>query len=153
MATAALVTVNEEFKRQFAAAFVRMNGNAAAAALSLIVDNPGEAMRQSNELPRDPFVVAEIDRIRRDGSDEDKQPSRVEIANMILDRAKECKDSEDFERLMRLYCNTRGFTERTAVAVVNNNTVQNVMIVRDLGTDEDWKIKSAHQQQELTANA
>jgi hypothetical protein len=151
MATAVAITITDEMKRKFASTFVRTN-NAAAAALQIIDNNPGEALRQSHELMKDPIVVAIIDHIKNEGSDDDRQPTRIDIANQILEKAKECKDAEGYSKLMKLYCDVRGFIEKPG-ANVEVKVQSSVMVVRDLGSDDEWKMKAANRQRELIANA
>lgn len=152
MATAAGIVITDDMKRKFASVVVRTS-NPAAAALQIIPNNPGEAMRAMQDLPKDPLVIALIDHMKTEGSDDDKQPSRIDIANEILLRAKEVKDPEDYAKLMRLYCDVRGFVEKPGANVAVDVKVASVMVVRDLGSDEEWKTKAARHQQELVINA
>lgn len=153
---AALVTlpvIDDDVKLRFAEAFVRTR-NAAKAAIEVIPSNPGEAMRQAMLLPSDPFVIAEMERIKEDVPEASLLPSKCEIARQVLERANQPGvDNEEYEKLIKLYCSIMGHIERPGTNVDVSVQVAPVMVVRDHGTDEQWAAKTAEQQRNLVFDA
>lgn len=151
MAAAVIPVLDDAVKLRFAEAFARTK-NASTAALQVIA-NPGLALLHSQTLPTDPLVLAEMARLRDDIGDEGLLPSKAEIAREVYDKAKACHNPEDYERLMKLYCNIMGHIEKPGTNVTVNNQVTPVLVIRDHGTDEQWQEKAAEQQRKLTIDA
>ena len=147
------VVVDDAAKLRFAAELVRTK-NPATAAMSIIVGNPGLALKYSYELQVDPIVVAEIERLKDEFGEEAFLPSKAQLAREIYDRAnRDGVDHEEYVKLIQLHCSMRGLIEKPGTNVDVNVQVQNVMVVKDLGTDEQWAAKAARQQRELTLDA
>jgi phage terminase small subunit len=153
MAAVSIELVNESQKTTFANAFVRSK-NAASAAMSAFPGDPGFALKMSHILPNDPFVLAEIARLKDEINEDDFLPTKAEIARKILDKADSAGDAEDYAKLMRLYCEIRGHIEKPGANGANVQVaVAPVMIVRDHGSDEEWQRKAEEQQRRLTLDA
>jgi len=148
---ATLPDIDDTLKLRFAEGFLRTK-NAANTAMDLIADT-GQALRAARMLPHDPVVLAEMDRLKEEVGEEGFLPNRAQIAREIYDRAKLCGDPEGYERLMKLYANVRGFIEKPGATINVDNSVKNVMYVKDHGTDEEWAAKAAIQQRNLTLDA
>ena len=152
MATVPNIPITDALKLRFAAALARTR-NAGTAALSVITDNPGEALRQSYLLPTDPIVVAELERIHGVVPEADLLPSKCELARKVLARAEACTDNEEYGKLMKLYCDMMGHIEKPGTSVDVNVQVAPVMVVRDHGTNEEWAAKAIAQQRGLVLDA
>jgi hypothetical protein len=152
MATSLTIAdIDESTKLRFAEAFLRSQ-NQSAAAMQVIPDL-GLAMRAALTLPSDPVVIAEMERLKEEFGEEIILPSKVEVLREIYDKAKACGDPKDYESLMKLYCNARGYIEKPGANVGVKVEVASVMVVRDKGSDEEWAEKVAAQQQRLVLNA
>lgn len=143
--------VDDGVKLRFAAELVRCK-NASAAAMALF-PNVGQALQVSYSLPTDPIVLAEIDRIKTDGEEADLMPTKCELALEVLAKARACVDNEDYTKLMKLYCDMMGHIEKPGTNVGVALTVAPVMVLRDHGTDEEWREKVAAQQRGLVLDA
>lgn len=143
--------IDDDVKLRFAEAMLRFN-NASQAAMSVIGD-PGKALRAAQTLPADPLVLEEMARLRDEKGESSFLPSKAELAREVLERARECKVPEDYERLMKLYCNMMGHIEKPGTQVNVDARTQSVMIVRSHGSDEEWEKRAVAQQQNLVLNA
>lgn len=144
--------VDEAVKLRFAEAMLRFN-NASQAAMSVIGD-PGKALRAAQTLPADPLVLEEMARLRDEKGESSFLPSKAELAREVLEQARTFKNSpEDYERLMKLYCNMMGHIEKPGTQVNVDARTQSVMIVRSHGSDEEWEKRAVAQQQNLVLNA
>ena len=153
MATIPTPVVDEQVKLRFADALVRTR-NAATAALRLFPENAGFALKLAMQLPDDPFVKAEMDRIKGDVGEVSLMPTKCDIARKVLERAElHSVDHEDFEKLMKLYCTIMGFVEKPGTNVGVAVTVSPVMVIRDHGTDQEWADKALEQQRRLVSDA
>src|SRR5690348_12715575 len=111
-ALATIPVIDDEVKLRFAEALLR-TGNAAKAAIQLVPNNPGEAMRLCSLLEHDPFVKTAMERIKVDVPESSLLPSKCEIARQVLDRANQPGvDHEEYEKLIKLYCSIMGHIER-----------------------------------------
>jgi hypothetical protein len=152
MATApAIPTIDNATKTRFARELLRTK-NANTAALSIIA-NPGVALLAAKELPFDLFVIEEMERLTEENGEAAFLPNRYEIARMILERAKDIRDAEGFEKLMKLYCNVMGYIEKPGANVAVDVKVNNVLVMTDHGSDDQWANKAAAQQKNLVLNA
>lgn len=138
---------DEAVKFRFAEAFLR-TGNASTAGIEVLPEM-GLALKAAKYLPHDAVVLAEIARLKEEVGEEGFLPGKAQIAREIYDRAKVCLDPEGYERLMKLYANIRDFIPKPGMNVNVDARTQNVMVIKDLGSDEEWASKAARQQQGL----
>lgn len=152
---AAITTIpylDDAVKLRFAEVFARTK-NASTAAMQTIQPT-GEALRWSYILPTDPVVLAELERLKDDVGEAELLPSKYEAARDIWDRAHANNiDNEDYERLMKLYCNVMDFIPKPGTNTNVAVTVAPVMVVRDHGTNDEWAAKVAAQQRGLVLDA
>jgi hypothetical protein len=139
-------------KEQFAELSLR-EPDAFKVALVIYPNDTGRALRVANEWPNDPqvktfrqsFVDAEED------GETAFLPSKADAARLAWNIARDAdKFTEDRLKALKLYSEIRGFIEKQAVAVTQNNITQNrVLIVRDHGTNDEWEKALRSQQKRL----
>lgn len=149
------VSVDEtELKTRFAAALLKhpptIEGRFAAA-LSITSDT-GQALVMANKWLDDPVVIAEQKRMTQAADEGDLNfiGTKAEFAREVLEAARNAWDGDVKHKFYKLYAETRGFISK---AVENQTNVQvnmnKVMVVRDMGTDEQWEDKARKQQRAL----
>lgn len=155
-----IVSTNEdELKRKFAAALLRNPGKPFEAGVEVFGTDTGSALRAASVWIHDPIVVAERDRLTEEEGEMAFLPSKADLARKIYDMASNEAVRMDFkDRLaaFRFYAELRSFIEKPREAsgdVTNNVTTNNVMVVRDHGTDTEWSDKLRNQQRKLLENA
>jgi hypothetical protein len=141
-----------QLKLLFAAELLKV-GNAPneafRAAIVIFPDDTSLALRAATNWVTDPIVIAEKARLSKDYDEEDYLPSKHDLLREIHDKAKAAVFSEDYARLMRLYMEVRGMIAKPQPNT-NVNIIQNkVMVVRDHGTDDNWKAGVKAQQTRL----
>ncbi|HEX2242719.1 MAG TPA: hypothetical protein VHK27_05615 [Gammaproteobacteria bacterium] len=142
-------------KERFAELLLREN-EPFKVALVLYPDDTGRALRIAHEWPTDPQVKA----FQQSAIDAEGEitflPTKADAARLAWNMARdEGKFTEDRLKALKLYAEIRGFIEKPAVNVsqTNNTLVQNnVMVVRDHGSDEEWSEKLRNQQKRLKAD-
>jgi len=155
MDTIPAVVIDEDarLKAAFAAALFKhpatMEGRFAAA-LSVTSDT-GKALVMANKWLDDPEVIAQQQRMTKGADEGDLNfiGTKADFAREILKQARTQWDGETKLKFYKLYAETRGFIvkEGTNVNVqVNNNRV---MVVKDMGSDDDWERKAQQQQRAL----
>jgi hypothetical protein len=141
-----------ELKLAFAAQLLKIGKNpneAFKAALVIFPNDTSLALRAATSWINDPIVLAEKVRLTEDVGEEEFLPSRTDLLTELHTRAKGCTFIDDYTKLMRLYFEVRGMIAKPQPNT-NVNIVQNkVMIVRDHGTDENWKEGLRAQQAKL----
>lgn len=148
----------EEQKRQFAIELLRFPGEHLRAATAVFGDlHPIQGRMQIAELWRnDPFVVKLCADLLDEFGEDYFLPTRADTARLILKRATGPNvDPENFAKLMRLFCDVRGFIDKPAAAPSTTNNVQNnvnVLVVKDKGTNEEWGGSLVEQQRKLIAD-
>lgn len=108
------------------------------------------ALQIANAWPRDPFVIDEMTRlIGEQGNSSflpDKEKQGRDIYAICLD------DKVDVEvrlKAHRLYAEIFGHIVKEPAAPFGINISQNVMVVRDMGSNEDWERGAIKQQRAL----
>lgn len=122
-------------------------------ALVVFPNDTGRALRVANEWPNDP----EVKTLRQAfvDSEEDGEtaflPTKAEAARLAWNIARDTERmTEDRLKALKLYADIRGFIEKPQVAVNNTvNNVQRVLVVKDYGTDDDWRTALRAQQKRL----
>lgn len=148
-----------ELKLKFAAALLRFPGDAFKAALDIFGTDTGRALYAASHWLQDPVVLAEKERIVEDGGEMALLPTKADLARKVWEMATdETKFVEFKDRLeaLKYYGALRSFVDKPAESKGEGNTnvvAQNVMIVRDHGTNEQWENKLAEQQRKLLENA
>jgi hypothetical protein len=154
-----LIIQNEdELKLKFAAAMLRFPNDPFKAGLEVFGTDTGRALYVASHWINDPLVCAEKQRILDDDGEMFGLPSKAEVARKVWDLATAERPMEDKDRLemLKFYSSLRGFIEKPKDAAGEGTTniqANNVMIVRDHGTNEQWAEKLRRQQEVLIENA
>ncbi|AMW36121.1 putative small terminase [Xanthomonas phage XAJ2] len=127
------------------------------AALRTFDGDTGFAIRIYLHWPEDPIVIAEQKRIKADNPnmDLDKLADKAATAKLAWEIAEQ-KLYEPKDRLaaLKLYAEIRNYIEKPKAGDVNVQVQQNrVMVVKDHGSDDDWKEKARLQQARLKSEA
>lgn len=125
------------------------------AALVVIPNDNGKALRMSCEWPQDEYVLELRSEIIAEEGAEAFLPSKDELAQTIYLETQAARVFEDKLKGYRLYAEIRGFIEKPSTTVNTNivNDNRSVMIVKDHGSDADWERKLAQNQKALEAGA
>ena len=142
----------DENKALFAEALLREPNDAFKAAKKIFPTNIPNALWICQRWPQDEFVVAKQREFILDGGEEKYLPSKSQVARQVHNVSMETKDLELVLKSLGLYCNIRGFIEKPGT-VINNNIANNVMVVKDHGTDEEWESKVIQQQKQLVESS
>ena len=154
--TDTIVTETEE-KAAYAALLLK-DPDPFRSALALFPNNTNRALWVANHWPQDAEVVGLLAKIRENNDEMSFLPGKPDLARDIWDRMQGKRPdgsivpptTEDYAKLAKLYAEVRGFIEKPAAAVVNNNVVvPRAIEVPTHGTDEDWEAAAEKQQQEL----
>lgn len=126
-----------------------MHDDAQKAAFATI-GNPGHALWMSVNWITDPFVQAELETLMQSKEAKKFLPSKERQAKDVYTIASdEKKAPEDRLKAHRLYSEIMGFIEKPNAGNTTNILNQGVMVVRDMGSDEDWANKAVKQQARL----
>lgn len=138
-------------KRQFAANLYGEPGNPFQAALKMFPDDVGTAAQHAVEWVNDPEVLAEIERLKNDPS-ENPLPTKIEAAQAAWDLANNIflKGKERVDAL-RLFAEIAGhMPDKTINKNIKSEVSANkVMLVKDHGEDSDWEKKLEENQKRL----
>lgn len=138
-----------EEKEKFANAFLEMK-DPFKAALFVFEGMPTQkALKAATEWPNDPEVKGFIKAIKDKEESIDTLATKKDLAQDIWDRMQNCRFPDDYSKLAKLYAEVRGFIEKPdnkPVVTINQNRV---MVVKDLGSPDDWQKKAEQQQRDL----
>lgn len=140
-----------EVKKHFAKMLLKSPGDPFAVALQLFPEDTKKALKVAVQWPADPIVLDFKEELTQDGEELDFLPTKADLARCIWDTMqRERITADDFAKLGKLYAEVRGFIEKPQTNVqINNNMDHKVIVVKDLGTNDDWEKKAASQQQKL----
>lgn len=143
----------QSMKLEFAASLLRHPDDPDKAAFA-ITDDTGLALQIAKSWVRDPVVLGEQERLLLSGGARTFLPTKEVQARRVYDEALNTKNTTD-DRLKahRLYAELMAFIEKPTATNVNILNQQNVMVVKDHGTDDDWEKGLQKQQRILTGNA
>lgn len=147
-----------ELKLKFAAALLRYPSDAFKAGLEVFGTDTGRALYVASHWINDPIVNAEKQRILEDDGEMFGLPTKADVARKAWDLANAERPMEDKDRLelLKFYASLRGFVEKPKESTGEGNTnviAQNVMIVRDHGSNDEWADKVRRQQEKLLQDA
>lgn len=138
-----------EEKEKFAIAFLDFK-DPFKAALFVCEGMPTQkALKMATEWQNDLEVKGFIKAIKDKEESIENLPSKKELAESIWNKMQSCRHPDDFQKLAKLYAEVRGFIEKPdnkPVVTINQNRV---MVIKDLGTEEDWQAKAEKQQRDL----
>jgi hypothetical protein len=136
-------------KEKFAKALKEL-GDPFKAALSVCDGMPTQhALKMSVDWPHDAEVKAFIKALKDKEESIDNLPSKKDLAEAIWHKMEKCPFPDDYAKLAKLYAEVRGFIEKPDNKPVVNINQNRVMVVKDLGDEEDWQVKAERQQREL----
>lgn len=140
----------DEEKVRFAALLLRDPTDPFKAALTLTGNDTQRSLRIANFWPGDATVIAAQNGIAAEDELE-MLPGKADLCRIIWKRAtREGIVDEDFVKVAKLYAEVRGYIAKPDNSVsVNLGVTNNVMVVTDMGTDEEWERKTAQQQRDL----
>lgn len=137
-----------EFKKQFAHNLLLHDDPQKAAFATLT--NPGHALFIAVNWVNDPVVKAEVEALMQSKGAKKFLPSKERQAKDVYAIACDTgKGTEERLKAHRLYAEIMGFIEKPNVGNTTNVLNNGVMVVRDLGTDDDWANKALVQQHKL----
>lgn len=143
----------QQLKLRFAAALFKypetIEGRFAAA-LTITADN-GKALLIANRWFNDPVVVEEQKRLIKSADEGDLNfiGTKADFAREVLECARNAWDGDTKHKFYKLYAESRGFIVKEGTNVNVNVQNNKVMIVRDMGSDDDWERKAREQQRKL----
>lgn len=143
-----------EQKRSFAFHLLRVPDKPFEAASVVFPEKyqVGLALTAARDWLKDPIVIAEQERILGGVDAKSFLPTKEMQAKDIYAIAKDpLVTVEDRLKAHKQYSEIMGFIEKPAPGNQVNILNQSVMVVRDLGTDDDWETKAIKQQRTLTA--
>lgn len=145
----------EPSKLDFAKALLAQPDNPFAAALTLVPNDAGRAIMLSMEWRDDPEVKAEMDRLIAERGPLAFLPQKEDIARDIYGLTKAEVKGTITEKLaaFRLYSELMGFIKQPDKNVNLQLNQNRVMIVQDMGTDEEWEASLKEQQKKLISES
>lgn len=122
------------------------------AALTVIPNNTGKALRISTEWPVRKDVLELRSEILANEGSSAFLPSKDELARTVYLESQGARVFEDKLKGYRLVAEICGYIEKPTTQINNNNFTDNrsVMIVKDHGEDDSWERKLASNQKRLT---
>lgn len=141
----------DDHKREFALRYLEYRRDAVKAASRLFPYDIAARSAATIDLPYDPVVNEEVERLLAEYGHEHFLPGKHELAAKIYDVAEAASDTDDKVKALKLYADVMGFVEKPGT-VVNNNlsqTVNKVMVLRDHGNEETWEARLIEQQRRL----
>lgn len=141
---------SDENKKAFALALLKNPNDPFGAALKVFPRDTGYCLRIAQFWPNDEVVLAEQNRLQSENDEMHFLPGKAELARQVWNRVSaENVSHDDFVKLAKLYADVRGFIAKDQPQVSVNVDNRRVMVVKDLGSDEDWEAKAERQQREL----
>jgi len=135
-----------DLKVQFAKLLIKYPDDPFKCAKLLFEPNLTLCLKVARQWPRDSEVVKFKNKILVGGKYDMLLPSKSEIASEVHSIAKNDAHTEHRLRGYELFCKMMGFVEKDGVTV---NNVNNVMVVKDHGNDDEWEMKLLDQQKKL----
>ncbi len=141
-----------EDKQKFVEFWLTMPKDPFKAALEIFPENTNRALRIAAEWPKDPEVLEIKEKLLSNAKEGELSflPSKTEWAREVWNMSQNKNiDFENKIKVLKLYADGRGFIEKQSNGPVVNVNQNRVIVVRDLGTDDEWETKAAVQQKAL----
>lgn len=143
----------ELYKNEYAKQLLK-SGDPFKAALVIFPDNVSRALRVANEWATCSVVRSKMDELISSASDEcDFLPTKADLSRIVWDKLNhESTSNDDFTKMAKLYAEVRGFIEKPQTNIQQNNISQtnnNIMVIKDKGTNDEWETKLRRQQEKL----
>jgi hypothetical protein len=147
------MNINEQ-KKLFAREFLKSN-EAFKAARVVCRDDMPRALDMASSWPSDPVVREYMDAIVSDEGEMKFLPQKSDAAGLAWELANNPRsETETRIKALKLYAEICSFIEKPQTNLqVNNMTNNQVMLVADHGTDQQWEQKLAEQQRQLVTDA
>jgi hypothetical protein len=151
-----------ELKKKFAYNLLIDPDNPFQVAKDLLDDplNPdpninGEALRMAALWVKDPIVVAEKEQLVKNNGAKHFLPSKEDYSRELLGHAREAKDYDTKHKFYKLYGESQGLIEKPTTNITANvqNIANRVMVVKQVGNDNDWEAKLKAQQEKLISDS
>ena len=144
-------TPDYELKSQYAALLLKFPDDPFKAAKILFEPDWGKSLMVAREWPSDPFVIEQKKAILSEHGETSFLPTKSEIARELHAIARLENDTDYRLKAYELFSKIMGFIEKPG-ATFNNISQNNVMIVKDHGSDDQWADACLEQQKTLTLN-
>ena len=108
----------------------------------------------SRNWVNDPIVLKTQKYLLEEHGEDHFLPTKQDAARAILDKAEQCHHPDDYAKVMRLYCDVRGFVEKAGITIQNNTQINRpVMLMPPLQSDEEWEKGLVAQQRKLISDS
>ena len=136
----------QTLKKEFAKLLIKNPDDPFKCAKLLFEPNMSLCFKVARHWPQDAEVVAFKNRQLIGGKYEMLMPTKSEIGMEVYAIAKNDKQTEYRLRSYELFCKMMGYVQKDGATI---NNVNNVMVVKDHGSDDEWESKLLQQQQAL----
>lgn len=147
---------DENLKRRFAANWVKKPDFAYPLIAEIIgTETPylyNLSIAAYSQWPSDPFVIAEMQKIRDSQGEAALLPTREAVALEILKVARDAKTAQEKLAGYKLYNEMMGHNKPNSGGNLNLYT-QKVLVVPDKGSEDNWSNGAVAQQQKLVSEA
>ena len=136
-------------KEEFAEHFLRSPDNAFAVACIVYPNDTGKALRIATEWPNDPQIKTLMQSLQDAAEEFAYHPTKEQFARTLLNNA-ELLLSSDPQTAHKYHDSYRKMRwPDAAVSISDNRVVNNVLVVKDHGTPDQWEEKLVRQQRRL----
>jgi hypothetical protein len=139
-------------KERFAELYLR-EPEAFKVAMVLYPNDTGKALRIAHSWPNDPEVKTLMKSLQEASEEFEFHPTKEQFAKKLLNTAEEMLsvDPQTAHKYHDSYRKMRW--PDAAVNIQDNRVTNNVMVVRDHGTPDEWEAKTLAQQRKLKEDA
>jgi hypothetical protein len=141
----------EKLKAAYAELLLFRPDNAFAAAQQLFRNDAGKALYAAQNWPNDAYVLKVQEQLLDERGEDAFSITRSNLARMVQTEADSCHDKDIKLKYLKFLAELKGWigTESKGSTI----TAQNVMIVQNNGSDQDWERAAQAQQEQLIAEA
>jgi len=147
-----LAAIELEEKKAFAFQLIENPNDPFQAALNVFPSNTTRALRIAHEWKNDKDVIEFKKQYLKSEDALKNVATKAELARETWRRlqAIPAEEVDAFVKIGDLFGKIMGYIQKPETNVVVNNQIDNrVMVVKDLGTNEEWEVKAAAQQRNL----
>lgn len=134
-------------KKAFALAYLENKDEAFKIANILFPDNPAFAFQISKEWPEDEIVLEFLDEFKADVKG--NLPTKEDAAAKAWGWTNTFEDPEHKLAALSEFNELMGYTGKNSGITINNQTVNKVMVIKEMGTMDEWEKKAIRQQKAL----
>jgi len=140
----------QALKVEFARMLLKTPEEAFKIALLMFPNNNNRALRVAMEWPTDEVVKAAQTELLNESGEDAFLPTKAEFARELLDKMHAAWiATEDYIKVAKLYADIRGFVQKPVQQTnidLSNKVQNNVMIIKENGSDDEWE-KGLREQQ------